>query len=347
MENNIFSYTFREEGNIRIITTLACNFDCSYCICRNSLNKRNKYFSTKIAKKVVEVYNKYSFSKKHFIKFIWWEPLVNLPQLMNLVEIFSDINRLNEIEIATNGYFLNDNFVDFLLSKSYVNKISFMLSIDKDHSLFNRKLTDIVLNNFNNFKSKSKDKIKYTISYVISRNSYKDFASDVLFLVRNWVNNIYIDLDKHIYLNDNMLKTIIRNFYILKKELKDEYFDYIIKFDKDVFYQHFTPCGKWVDHYIDFDGNYIPCYSFFEEVYSKKNKKVIISNIMNINSKEEWNSLFTYGQKLFEVKPGSWKERFSYQICSYKLLGKEKFEESRKNIVKYLKFRYYIDNDLL
>ena len=164
---------FYSKMNLQIELTNICNFDCIYCP-RPLLNRKPEYMKLEIFKKIYDIFKS---DIRGIIINKDGEPFLH----NNIKEIIEYIEPNKIIRIPTNGVFMNNDIVDFLISRQ--NKIKLVLT---EHILGRKPQEEIVI---------------------------KTSRKNAEYLINKRKNNITIQIIKN-YINgkDNQEKDFI-NFY--------------------------------------------------------------------------------------------------------------------------------------
>lgn len=220
----------RKMERILLQVTQNCNLRCEYCVYSESKNPNTRSHSNNImtfqtAKKAIDFYAKHSIDNDvKTIGFYGGEPLLNFKLIKEVIEYANEKFKGKEIvySITTNGTLLNDDIIDFFEE----NNVMLTVSLDGPKAIHdkNRRFLngggsyDIVMNNLNKVKEKSKKEMPFNINMVIDpENDYDEI----------------IKIFKH-----PVLEGINVNISIVEENEKTKRYseDYYSKFQNDMFF---------------------------------------------------------------------------------------------------------------
>lgn len=166
------------ENNVEMLTlqlTQQCNFRCEYCVYSGSYTNRthsSKRMELSTALKTIDFCISHSKNNKRLcIDFYGGEPLLEFDLLKTCVEYAKEKGEGKEIDfyVTTNGYYLNDEILDFL----YKHRVMLTISLDGPEEIHD-KHRRLALNNKGTYK-----KVYENIATL--RKKYKDYISLVSF----------------------------------------------------------------------------------------------------------------------------------------------------------------------
>lgn len=181
-----------------IWVTTACNMKCRYCY--EGIDKENKYMASEMADQVIDWIIKTAESNKkmiYMVRFHGGEPLLNFPIIKYIIEGLAQKSSLKfSYHITTNGYYLNEEVIEYLLRHMDVITVSIdgnkrtndlnRLSIQGE-STFNTVLHNAKLlqEKFNNLE----------IRMTVDIENCKYLSENVLFLLDEGFTLINAELD--------------------------------------------------------------------------------------------------------------------------------------------------------
>ncbi len=179
--------TKRKFGNkslsLWIYTTMDCNFDCYYCY----QNREAVYMSDEVADKTYKFCEKLINELKPEeleVIFIGGEPLLNVPIIEKMTELFKDQQQI-KFSIITNGSLLNKENVELLLSH---NVTHFQITLDGPPEIHNQRRI-----------------------YRNGAGSFDTILENLLYLLNNYEEkidvNLRINIDEE---NINYLKNLLK-----------------------------------------------------------------------------------------------------------------------------------------
>lgn len=220
----------RKMERILLQVTQNCNLRCEYCVYSESKNPNTRSHSNNImtfqtAKKAIDFYAKHSIDNDvKTIGFYGGEPLLNFKLIKEVIEYANEIFKGKEIvySITTNGTLLNDNIIDFFEENNVMLTVSLdgpKIIHDKNRRFLNGGGSyDVVMNNLNKVKEKSKKEMPFNINMVIDpENDY----NEIIKIFKNPV-----------------LEGANVNISIVEEDEKTKRYseDYYSKFEEDMFF---------------------------------------------------------------------------------------------------------------
>ena len=207
LRNRIYSLDNRDDVFIlNLNPTMDCNFHCWYCY---ESHNENSEMSCEVQSSVIQfVENLISDNnklKKLCVGFFGGEPLLKADSIVkSLIDRISHICELNNVELnigfTTNGYLLNDEFINYILNfKSY-----FQITLDGGRANHNKT-------RFSKYGENSYDKILGNVVKLISKrifvmlrinftrqniSSINEIFDDLLFLSQDERNFLTIDFQR-------------------------------------------------------------------------------------------------------------------------------------------------------
>ena len=207
LRDRIYSLDNRDDVFIlNLNPTMDCNFHCWYCY---ESHNENSEMSCEVQSSVIQfVENLISDNnklKKLCVGFFGGEPLLKADSIVkSLIDRISHICELNNVELnigfTTNGYLLNDEFINYILNfKSY-----FQITLDGGRANHNKT-------RFSKYGENSYDKILGNVIKLISKrifvmlrinftrqniSSINEIFDDLLFLSQDERNFLTIDFQR-------------------------------------------------------------------------------------------------------------------------------------------------------
>jgi uncharacterized protein len=130
-----FDTTQDNELSLVILTTMECNFSCSYCFENGHRGNINILISNvKLLASWIRNTIKGNSVKTVDITFTGGEPLLNFNVIAELVELLSELDIEITYGLITNGYFLNHDILQFLDDHRFMVQLSF----DEDSVMHNQ-----------------------------------------------------------------------------------------------------------------------------------------------------------------------------------------------------------------
>lgn len=272
--------------NITLEVNRKCNFNCSYCYITD---KRDNEMSIETAISSIDwavKKAKIEKQKEIDIDFLGGEPLLSIKLIKKIIlyieDKYEDFSFI--YSITTNGSLIDENIVDYLISKSFFVKISLdgkMADNDKNRKYISGEGTfQNVVDKFpllNRYQEQLNRGVQ--VNSVITTNNYMNYSSNLIFLVdvigfrsidlginqgTVWSNQEIIGLRKEMkkaldfYLERNLSGTIFSWPFIEKM-----YQNYNGKQKINVFC-----CGAGIrSFYISWDGKIYMCPACMEKEY--------------------------------------------------------------------------------
>lgn len=219
-----------------------CNFRCKYCY-ENKCNKKLSFENIKALINVIVEKNE----KKPVITFYGGEPLLEKETIYKTVEYIHDIEKNNDVKfsfkINTNGYLLDDEFLEFAKK----NDFYFCYSIDGNKSAhdINRVMVD-GCGTFDRVEENAKKILEYKFNniamMVVNRNNIEMLYESVKYLFS-------LGFEKVLFALDYSDKWVDSDLDIIKREyLKLAELYYEKTMNEDSFYMF--PFENKIDAYI-------------------------------------------------------------------------------------------------
>jgi uncharacterized protein len=243
-----------------------CNLRCSYCY----VPKKSKKMDLKIAKKaidkIVEMAEKYNFSKIK-VKFAGGEPLLMQKLISEIIQYSEKYEIDFDFVIITNGTLITQNLLDELK-----NKVSFAISIDGTEKTHNQSRP--YENGMGSFKQVKrgfdlllKNKIKFNVSVVITSKNIYNLKEMTDFFLKEKVNFVFnLFRENPNAKNDMSLKPteLIRELKKLYKYIEKIYPSFLLIEKLCDTLISFRPrkygCGSCQDYFsVLFDGTISSC----------------------------------------------------------------------------------------
>jgi len=271
--------TFRNIQKLAIPLTFKCNFKCKYCYVfkdeRIEFSRDNLY-------KLFDFFLKNNEFEDRIIHFYGGEPLLRYDLLKYSVQIVRKIEKKygkhTDLGVTTNGVFLDDKKIDFLV-KNFEN---FSISIDSLN-------LDYKYRNVKKMINKLPILLKYKEQIHIKMTIMPDCADSFFNYYRQLLGMGFININVQpamgFYWKDKQMIAFLNNIIKISKYKK--YFDkksYDIKFKmeediNDVFDNNKKYCSMVREELaVDALGNVYPC-QFFVALPFKLRTKYILGNI--------------------------------------------------------------------
>ncbi len=308
----------RNALKIDLYLTHNCNFRCLYCYLGE---KQNKIVSDDTLNSAIEfVNNNFNDEKFIFLTFIGGEPLLQKNQIINVAnKIHKNYPNLRErvhFNIVTNGYLLDDDFIEFL-KRNYFYMV-FSIDGSRDTQDHNRRLGnghgtfDKVYKNL----QKCRENIKsLTVRMTVHPDNISNLARDVEFMMSTGCHSIGfvpayeedwnpINIGKF---KENLIEILgIWNNKLKEKEvLLTPLLNYLQELDDG------KPVSRWYMHEcqllskkrysIDVDGKIYPCHRFV--AFDKNRSKFEIGHLDGGIESQKEKKFYEELEKLKEITP--------------------------------------------
>lgn len=295
--------------HVTLHLTTSCNFNCKYCYASN--NKNNISMTKEIASKSID-FAVNSMAKNIGVIFFGGEPLLKKDVIESTIDYCKQLetNAPNKYKfhykITTNGYLLDDDFLQY----AFENKIIISISIDgvrESHDMYRKtvdgKATHKIIS----------DKICSLLSYqpyanalmVISPENVDNYYESVKFLIEQGFIYIIASLnyagnwtDKHLLQLKKQYKLLAKYYKKLTLEEKKFFFSpFEMKLSthikgKDILCTDCHLAQTQVS--IAPNGDIYPCVQFVQDAYS--NKDFVIGDIYNGFDHEKRNQVYLKSQ---------------------------------------------------
>jgi sulfatase maturation enzyme AslB (radical SAM superfamily) len=359
MINDAFQLTYNEWVKIHLIVTYSCNFSCTYCIVwKDPLKNEVKwtYFSSENIVSLKEFITNFVRSKSITVHIIWWEPFINFPRLLELIQNLIWLNNIDLLYVSTNGFFVNSSNLSLLhgVTETYPGKFQLAFSIDGDPqfvSWSNRVFQNKVIKNFI-----LAQQILWSecvrIAMVIMPQSAKFFHKNIEFLFSLQPGLLEFALQKWCIWDDGTINTLIATYSSFVKN----YIKYKDVFSKTIFdiwindTNNDMPCSKWKDHNITPEWYFIPCVSYLTSwdrdvaIFPYKLSE-IVKNSSFFSELLLWSE--KYFLKSFQLE---WEDpsRIDFAHCIRTgIKNDEAFSNTKNNLKRFDKFRKAIIRKLI
>ena len=270
MENN---YSI---DSIKLYITEKCILDCKYCFVRNKKEDEMSLVTAKISiKKLIE---SEGFYKNIYI--LWWEPLLKLDLIKNIIDISKKTNnkfkkKLNII-ISTSWFIkLKNDYINYLNSNNVVISFSidwFKKYHDRYRYLLNKKDSyDKIINNLKNFKKYKKDNIYGVLTVFPDIDILDDLFKSFLNLIYNC--------------NFNSIHISYVNWIEWSKDYQIKYIKWIEKVLNYIFYNY----KKWEYLFLTSFSRFL----ILDEV--TRNKNICFMKMLEIHTNWNiWHSMWSH-----------------------------------------------------
>ena len=178
-ETITFTKKISQEKRIRLSLTENCNYRCFFCHEEGmDMNTtRGKKSEQEICNLLLELKQK----KYNAITFTGGEPLIEKKALLNYLTFMKDNNYLPTVSIVTNGYLIDDDFINAV--KQYPGKLKFNVSLHSTDSetyisIVNPKNLDNNAFNivYNNLLKLKKHNINFKLNFVLLKKMNSDIS---------------------------------------------------------------------------------------------------------------------------------------------------------------------------
>lgn len=178
-ETITFTKKISQEKRIRLSLTENCNYRCFFCHEEGmDMNTtRGKKSEQEICNLLLELKQK----KYNAITFTGGEPLIEKKALLNYLSFMKDNNYLPTVSIVTNGYLIDDDFINAV--KQYPGKLKFNVSLHSTDSetyisIVNPKNLDNNAFNivYNNLLKLKKHNINFKLNFVLLKKMNSDIS---------------------------------------------------------------------------------------------------------------------------------------------------------------------------
>lgn len=250
----------RKVSILTLNATRRCNLKCSYCFEDEDYRKKSD-MPFEIARKAIDTFFTDNVTDG-VIVFTGGEPMLNYNMIKKVVNYVDERNLKVEFRIKTNATLLDNNKVDFLISK----KFKFQVSLDgceaahDTHRKFPNgrgsfKIVDKIIrmlmekkyaSNLSISATTTHQTIKYLKSSYTQLNSYKEVAYDLKPVMPNSKEQCVLSSEDYKFAHYNLLNN---NTYLLSTKSRQ-----ILDDNKCI-------CGIGIWNItIDVDGKIYPCY---------------------------------------------------------------------------------------
>jgi len=206
----------KDQINLWLEITYACNYSCSFCY--NDFDKQNKgkISPSSIKKILAKVSNYYDIQS---ITLAGGEPLIHT-EILNITEECSKY--CHNISLVTNGFFIEKNLIDKLelLGVNHI-QVSFYGAREEQYDLIS-KVSGSLEQVIENLISIQSNQLSISAVFVTNNNNFSDIVDllDILFLLE--INTIILNEERKNYniIKDTSKNTILENKRILIGNVK-------------------------------------------------------------------------------------------------------------------------------
>jgi len=268
---------------LTFILTENCNFNCSYCYQKKSKN----YLKESTAERVIEKLLPF-LQNNSFVNFYGGEPLLEFDKIKFIVSLLNKTNKKFNYSTSTNGYFLQEEILDFLNKNSF----SILISFDGLAQNITRKKNSLNKMVFNIKKALGYPNLYIQTNSVFTRETLNYITKSIKFISELGIKNIRITPASHYPWEKEKIKVFkdeIRNSIpflkrTYKKTGKIPLKNFRNKDKKGVF-----RCSAGKDRLsITPEGDIWGCYMFSDyfgrDKYKKIKDKFCFGNINNIKN---------------------------------------------------------------
>lgn len=254
-----------------IILAYQCNLNCSYC----AVFKRNNFIRRKTAFKAVDLYLNSLVQTQGRIKIFGGEPLLKISLLKELISYIRKQNTEIEIELTTNGLFLEDTTLNWFRNQ----KINLSLSLDGDEktqllnrigtcSFSYRKILRLV----------KKLPTKVIINMVIAPNTVDRFFQNFLYLHNLGIKRFNFLPASYLFWNQKQLKTLENQLSLISfyTQSHPEIYFKNLEIDNDLFFFN----TGWV---VDTNGDIFFTNAIMVKKLNEQRKGLKIGNIEDLD----------------------------------------------------------------